>query len=367
MAAGTSGLQRDLILIRRRAWLFAPFFVLGVLAAFAFSAVAGETTGVAELELDTVIHDAGGGIDRGLRIFEAQSMTSDPAFEAMVVDAIGDPEFDYDRFDVKLRPLSVAAGISHGTLTVTIKDRSRKNAERYRDAFVEVFTREYQEPEGLWRMRFIRAREHAAEAAEAAFAEAYARLAAATDGMDLPIDQLIRVEPQRHPQDALAEQEAEVRRQLLQAEAALVAIAGVSPASAAAVVSGIVGQAVEPGDASAVLQAHVDALRSTLDGIQQRSQALSTAGLGPELTALIAEVRALNEARAESALLLAEAKVAVEASESSLEVDTELTGGLGGTIAGQVAVVLAVTVVFGLIAIYAVEWLSQVRSGIAAD
>ena len=363
MAAGTSGLQRALILIR----LFVPFFLLGILAALAFNVVAGETTGVAELELDAVIHDAGGGIDRGLRIFEAQSMTSDPEFEAMVIDEIGDPEFDYERFEITLRPLSVAAGISRGTLTVTISDGSRKNAERYRDAFVAVFTREYQEPDGLWRMRFIRAREAAATAAEQAFAEKYANLIAATDGLDLPIDQLIRVEPQRHPQDALAEQEAEVRRALLQAEGALAAIGGLQPGAAAAVASGVIGQPVAPGDANTALRAHIEGLRSALEGIQERSRALSDAGLGPELTALVTEVRALNEARAKSALLLAEARVAVQASESNLELEDDLTGGLGGTIIGQVAVVLAVTIVFGLIAIYAVEWLSQVRSRITTD
>ncbi|GAB4337212.1 MAG: hypothetical protein Kow0010_25270 [Dehalococcoidia bacterium] len=365
MAAGTSGLQRDLILIRRRVWLFIPFFFLGILAALAFNVVAGETTGIAEMELDTVVHDAGGGIDRGLRIFEAQSMTSDAEFQAMVIEEIGDPEFDYERFEIKLRPLSVAAGISRGTLTVTISDRSRKKAERYRDAFVEVFTREYLEPGGLWRMRFIRARETAATAADRAFREGYANLAAATAGLDLPIDQLIRVEPQRHPQDALAEQEAEVRRALLQAEGALAAITGLQPAAAAAVVAGVLGQPVAEADAETALRAHIEALRSALEGIQERSRALSTAGLGPELTALIAEVRALNEARTEAALLLAEARVAIQVSESNIEVEEDLTGGLGGTIIGQVAVVLAVTIVFGLIAIYTVEWLSQVRSRIA--
>lgn len=367
MAAGTSGLQRDLILIRRRGWLFAPFFLLGILAALAFNVVAGETTGVAEMELDTVIHDAGGGVDRGLRIFEAQSMTSDAAFQAMVIEAIGEPGFDYERFEIKLRPLSVAAGISRGTLTVTISDRSRKEAERYRDAFIEVFTREYQEPDGLWRTRYIRARETAASAADQAFMEGYARLSEATAGMDLPIDQLIRVEPQRHPQDALAEQEAEVRRALLQAEGALNAISGLPPGAAAAVAAGVIGQPVVAGDAETALRAHIQALRAALDGIQERSRALSNAGLGPELTALIAEVRALNEARAEAALLLAEARVAIQASESHIEIEEDLTGGLGGTIIGQVAVVLAVTIVFGLLAIYAVEWLSQVRSRVAPE
>lgn len=367
MSPGTSGLQRDLTLIRRRAWLFIPFFLLGILAAVAFNAFAGETTGIAEMELDTVVHDAGGGIDRGLRIFEAQSMTSDPEFEARIIEAIGEPDFDYERFEIKLRPLSVASGITRGTLTVTISDPSRKKAREYRDTFIEVFTREYQEPDGLWRMRFLNAREVAATAAADAFAAAYDRLEAATAGTDIPIDQLIRVEPQRHPLDALTLQEAEVRASLSHARGALAAIQGLQPGAAAAVVSGVIGQPVAAGDADAVIGAHIQGLEATLAGIEERSRQLSDAGLDPAIREFIDDVRALNEAKTDSALLLAEARIAVQASESNIEIEEDLSGGLGGTIVGQVAVVLAVTIVFGLLAVYTVEWLAQVRSQVTVD
>jgi hypothetical protein len=45
-------------------------------------------------------------------------------------------------------------------------------------------------------------------------------------------------------------------------------------------------------------------------------------------------------------------------------VDTSYTfsGGLAGSLLGRIAVAIAITVVFGLIAIYTLEWLSQARS-----
>ena len=61
---------------------------------------------------------------------------------------------------------------------------------------------------------------------------------------------------------------------------------------------------------------------------------------------------------------LENARIAVNSSDSTLEVDRTFSGGLGGSIVGQLAVVITVTIVFGLIAVYAWEWLSQLRSSI---
>ena len=192
MSSRTSGLQRDVRLLRRRAWLFVPFLFLGVLVAIVFSAFAGETNAVAELELDTVINDAGGGGDRGLRIFEAQSMTDDAEFRAMVIAEIGDPNFDYARFDVELDPISVAAGVSRGILTISIKDRSKGDAEKFREAFVDIFEREYLEPDGLFRKRFLANTLRVAEAAEAEFAASYAELSVAAAAQGIAVDELFR-------------------------------------------------------------------------------------------------------------------------------------------------------------------------------
>ncbi len=60
---------------------------------------------------------------------------------------------------------------------------------------------------------------------------------------------------------------------------------------------------------------------------------------------------------------VANARIAIGSSDSTLEIERTFTGGLAGSIVGLIAVVLAVTLVFGLIAIYTVEWLSQVRRG----
>src|SRR3990172_5386819 len=163
MPTGTSGLERDLSLIRHRAWLFIPFAVLGILAAIFIGNLTGESTATASLTLDTTVHDLVVGGDRGLRIFEAQEMTSDPRFRDKVREAIGDPDFDFGRFAISLSPLSVAAGISPGILTISIPDPVKAEAELYRQALVTVFITEYTEQDGLWRTRFVDRRRKGAE------------------------------------------------------------------------------------------------------------------------------------------------------------------------------------------------------------
>ena len=69
MPPGTSGLERDLNLVRRRAWLFIPFAILGILAALFVGRATGDSNAVASLTLDTTVHDLVAGRDRGLRIF----------------------------------------------------------------------------------------------------------------------------------------------------------------------------------------------------------------------------------------------------------------------------------------------------------
>jgi hypothetical protein len=82
MSPHSSGLQRDLNLVRRHAWLFIPFFVFGLLVAYAFGSVAGDANAVATLTLDTVIQDVVAGGDRRGSVFEAESVTADDRFQA---------------------------------------------------------------------------------------------------------------------------------------------------------------------------------------------------------------------------------------------------------------------------------------------
>src|SRR5690606_13901059 len=143
MPGRTSGLERDLSVLRRRGWLFIPFFILGLLAAISLGSLTGDSNAVARMTLDTTVHDLVIGGDRGLRIFEAQEMTNDPRLKERVVAETGDPDFDYSRFSISLAPISVADGISRGILTVSITDPDPDLAAAYRQAFVTVFTREY--------------------------------------------------------------------------------------------------------------------------------------------------------------------------------------------------------------------------------
>ena len=365
MSSRTSGLQRDVRLLRRRAWLFVPFLFLGVLVAIVFSAFAGETNAVAELELDTVINDAGGGGDRGLRIFEAQSMTDDAEFRAMVIAEIGDPNFDYARFDVELDPISVAAGVSRGILTISIKDRSKGDAEKFREAFVDIFEREYLEPDGLFRKRFLANTLRVAEAAEAEFAASYAELSVAAAAQGIAVDELFRSGQATSPLDALNVQEGELRgaRARAQGTLATVRAGGLSETAIASLAASVLGETVQPGDGEAVLAAQVASLETALASISEQIAGLSDGTLDPGLLTLLDEVRGLDEAKEAAFVRVANARIAIGSSDSTLEIERTFSGGLAGSYVGLIAVVLAVTLVFGLIAIYTLEWLSQVRGG----
>ena len=369
MATETTGLRRDLQLIRQRIWLFIPFLILGLLMAFVFSSVAGKTNAVAELDLDTVIHDATFGGDRGLRVFEAQSMTEDPEFIALVLSEIDESDFLYSDFDVELRPVSLASGISRGTLVVSIKANGKAKAERYRDAFVRVFEVEFLELDGLWRTRFIRAQEAVSRDAESRFAEVYGLLKAAGEDRGIVVDELFRAGQNTSPLDSLNVQEAELRREIALAAGALAAIneQGLSPSAAAGLASGVLEVPIAPGDGVSVLTGWLAAKTDALAVVVDRSASLSDGSFDSEFLSLLDSVRALDTVKEQSYVRLENARIAVNSSASTMEVDRTFSGGLGGSIIGQLAVVVMVTIVFGLIAIYAWEWLSQLRRGISGD
>jgi hypothetical protein len=334
-----TGLRRDLNLVRRRAWLFIPFFLLGIVVAYAFGSVAGDANAVATLTLDTVVQNVTASGDRGFRIFEAESMTADPAFQEKVVAEAeartGETDFDYSRYTISLSPIAVADGVSRGTMTVSITDPDKATAEHYRGAFVDVYTAEYSNPDGLFRTRFIDKKQEVVDTAETLFDQKYAVAKPLADAADVPLDDLIRprFEDNLSLPDAIAGAEGEIRGDLARARAA--------------------------GDSALVAQ-----LEDALEDIQAQSEAVSDGGMEPVLRIAIADVRAAQQTRLDAYKSLSDAQTAAGSAQTDIEVSYTFSGGLAGSLLGRIAVVIAVTLVFGLIAIYAWEWLSQVRAGV---
>ncbi len=362
MTARSSGLQRDLHLVRRRAWLFIPFFVLGVLIALAFGSLAGKSNAVATMQLSTVVHDFVAGGDRGFRVFEAEAMTHDNGFKQEVRDAIGDKNFDYARFSISLTAVAVGDGVSDGVLTVSVKDDNLAQAEKDRQAFVDVFTREYTNPDGLFRRRFVQKKQDEADLAEKLYQESYAKLKAMPAAKNLPLDELAKWDRTGGLQDELGKQEAQVMAQQAQVQATIDTLGSASPAAAAAAAGAVLHQSVAPADAAAALNAANTALKASIAAIRQQRQAMSDGGLDPDFLRQLDEVRGLGYARHEASGRVQNVRAVVGSAESTVETSLSQSGGLAGSNRGRVAIVLAVTVIFGLIAIYAVEWLSQIRN-----
>ena len=351
------GLQRDLLLIRRRAWLFAPFFVLGILTSLAFGSFAGDSNAAATMQIETVINDAVIGGDRGLRIFEAQSMTLDPAFQEKVRAAIGDTNFEYSRFVIALSPISVADGVSKGILTVSVKDASKTRAEELRAAWVQVFAAEFTELTGLFRERFVSLKQQVADSFEKDYQDLITSLKAA-DLKGAPIDELLR--SGGAPDSLVAhlnQEEARLRSEHSQVTAAI--LAGPTGAQASA----IFGVAVTDAGADAALRARRDILNAAINDMASRRLAISDVSLDPAVLVLVDAARTAGNVRTESFLRLNNARVAVTSAQSNIATGFSSSGGVAGTLIGRIAVVIAVTIVFGLIAIYLWEWLAQVRSG----
>ena len=335
MSPQPNGLRRDLNLVRRRSWLFIPFLLLGIVVAYVFGSVAGDANAVATFTLDTVVQDLTQSGDRGFRIFEAESMTGDARFKQKVIDKIGEPEFDYGRFATTLSPIAIADGVSRGTMTLSVTDPEKADAERYRQAWVEVFVEEFTAPDGLFRTRFIEKKEEVVESAEAIFEDRYTKAKPLADAANIPLDEMIRDRflDDLGLVDALNQSEAELRKDLALATAA--------------------------GDAAAVTR-----LTAAVASITQQRASVSDGGLSPELRRLVGDLRGAASARATAYNRLSDARTAASSAQSDVEVSYSFSGGLAGSMLGRVAVVIAITLVFGLIAIYAWEWLSQVRSGI---
>lgn len=359
MPGVASGLQRDVRLVRRRAWIFIPFLIIGIFIAISFRSVAGDANAVASMQLETVVQDLVLGGDRGLRIFEAQSMTGDAEFKKKVVEATGNQNFDYARFSIALTPISVADGVSRGILTVSIQDANKAEAERLRAAFVTVFAQEYTSLDGLFRQRFISKKQAVADLAESDFESAAKALRPIIEAKGLPFDEVVR--SQGGDATIIGELnriEAKNLADTAQINAAQAASGGVTGVQA----SVILGTTVTNEQAAAALTARKEILSSTIAQIRSVRISLSDVSFDKATLGELDRIRQLGAIKAESYIRLNNAKVAITGAQSSIDTSFSFSGGVAGTLYGRIAVAIAFTIVFGLIAIYGWEWLSQVRS-----
>ncbi len=361
MPPGTSGLERDLNLVRRRAWLFIPFALLGIAVGLFVGRATGDSNAVASMTLDTTVHDLVAGGDRGLRIFEAQEMTNDPKFKEKVIAAIGEPDFEYSRFVVSLAPISVADGISRGILTVSITDPDKTVAERYRQAFVDVYTAEYMNRDGLFRTRYVDRRAEVAAQSDAALLDVLAELRAAAEPEGVNIDVFLETRGQNAPSTVAFTVQSDFRRELAEVNGALANIGSLSATGAATLAASVIDQPVTAGDAGPVLTARKATLEAAIAEFARVSPTIAETSLEPETLFLLDLARGRRQIKDESYIRLANAQVAVDSAESNIETSYSFSGGLAGSTLGRVAVAIVITIVFGLIAIYTVEWLSQAR------
>ncbi len=359
MSPSATGLARDVALIRRRAWLFLPFLLVGIVVALLLGTAQSGYTARASMQLETVVHGLPPGSDRGIRVFEAQSMTGDPSFIDKVEETAGVGELNSRRYSVSSAGGSSAENLSRVTLTVSVTDPERAEAERLRDAFVEVFGHEFQDQDGLFRARYLERLQRVARLVDSEFLakhEEFRELAAKLDLSDY--EGLLRAEPADLTRDLNAEA-ASLQRQLFEVEGALAAVdsAG-SPAAVGAIASSTLGQPIAPADARAALEGVRAALREALRLLTERQLRLSD----PELVSAIDEVRSLQTMRDDAFERLATGEVAAASADTTMTVSRSTSGGVGRSMIERVAVSLAITAVFGLVAIYLVEWLSQIRT-----
>jgi len=370
MTGRTRGLQRDVEIVRRRAWVFIPFFVLGLIAAFALhQRSSGTSSATSTIQLQTSIYDLTSGGDRGFKVYDAQAMTRLPQFRKEVIDAIGNKSFDYSRFGIILNPNVTSEGVSSGNLVVTISDGSRAKATTYQHAFVEVFNKEFTSPDGLFRTQFVKQQQTVAAAADQQYQTAYQKLqqAAQQAGLSVPISQLASSDQSGGYLDRLGQQSADLAAEEARTTAAVQTVGSDTSGAAGAVASSVLGQPVSGADAAAALQAHAAALQAAITALgTQLGDATGTA-LPEELRVQVANVRALDAARTNAAEDVANAQAAVTSAFTSADATNTASGGNVSSTLALIAIVIGVTVVFGLIAIYLLEWLWQLRAASVSE
>ncbi|HXU25317.1 MAG TPA: hypothetical protein VN697_14935 [Tepidiformaceae bacterium] len=369
MTPRTSGFDRDIRLIRRRAWLFIPFFLLGIAVALFYSRVSGKTNAIGTISIQTVVHEVYSGGDRGFRTFEADQMTREPVFKKEVIDAIGDPNFDYSRFGIALSTVSIGDGVSSGTETVAIQDANPSLAQKYRNAWVNVFIKEFMSTDGLFRTTATNQRKGVADQAEKNYATDYTKLVALAkaEGVTAPLDQIAQPSRDRSVTQGLNTQQADLLTQLAEVQAAEKTIAAGADAATASALASNVLQTTVSGDPAAALKAKEATLTAAIATISQQRTAMSDGSFSPEFQSLLDNVR--QEANVKDAAYqnYNDGKAAAVSVRTDVAPVYTQSGGKGASLIGRTAIVLVITIVFGLIAIYAWEWLSQVRAGTEDD
>lgn len=116
------------------------------------------------------------------------------------------------------------------------------------------------------------------------------------------------------------------------------------------------------GDPRQALGSRQAALESSIASLRKLRADLSDSTLDPEIVKALDNVRVMVQLKFEAYGKIGNARAAVTAAESNIDTSYSFSGGVAGTLMGRVAVTLAFTIVFGLIAIYTLEWLSQVRA-----
>ncbi|MBN9492680.1 hypothetical protein J0H33_04950 [bacterium] len=370
MTGRTSGLQRDVEIVRRRAWVFIPFFVLGLIVAIVLhQRSSGTSSATSTIQLQTSIYDLASGGDQGFKVYDAQAMTRLPEFRQEVIDKIGDKSFDYSRFAIILNPNVTTEGVSSGNLVVTITDASRAKATTYQHAFVDVFTKEFTSPDGLFRTHFVKQQEAVATAADQQYQAAYQKLQQAVQqaGIDVPLSQLANSDQTGGYLDQLAQDRANTAAELARTDAAIQTVGGDASGAGGAVASSVLGQPVAGADAAAALKQHALVLGDAIKTIDTQLGAATGTTLPAGLGAQVQQVRALDAARTTAARDVANAQAAVASAFSSADATNTASGGNVSSLLALVAIVIGVTVVFGLIAIYLLEWLSQLRAASVSE
>jgi hypothetical protein len=315
------------------------------------------------MQLETVVHEAFQGGDRGFRIFEADQMVASPEFRDKVVAAIGDPNFDYGRFSHSLAAQTVGDGVSAGPLTVSIKDNDKATADRYLNTWVSVFTHEYTAPDGLFRTIFLAQTTAVLDSAQSGYQASLTQLEAAAKakGLSLPLDQLVLSNRTGGIVEQFNTSDADLQQQLAEVQGAEKAIAGVSPDAAGAVASSVLKTTVTGAAAQAALTAREQSLQSAIVSVQQTRASISDTGLDPDILKMVNVVRGYDSLRQEAQNRFVDAVAAGASAKSTVSTGYSSSGGLSASMTGRAAVVIAITLVCGLVAIYGIEWLSQIR------
>jgi hypothetical protein len=210
-------------------------------------------------------------------------------------------------------------------------------------------------------------RSEVAAEAEKQYQAGYAKVRALAQAKNItaPLDQIALHRRDGGLVQELNRSEADLLSQLAEVQGAIKAAtgSGVNAEVAAAIASSVLKTPVTAVNAPGALAAKEQALQGAIAVLRQQRASFSDGSFDPEFLAALDSVRGLDQLKEDAFGRLIDAQAAVVSAQSSAATTYSASGGLAGSTTGRAAVVLAVTIVFGLIAIYTLEWLSQLRRG----